>query len=460
MSCPNKKCGCLAIGRERNARSAIAKYLTWFERRNKHEQDSIVFEWWRYVLILKPSKAQKQGMKNKNVFCLPFVDDGTDAIDDKVRTHLLCKRGLYCLLTFGQRRYVSIRSAAKSSAVFPDHKSIGKKNYNAVEKNERKYQPLKDHFEYLKNLGEVQAMRAVATLVDGRIGGRTNRDDNIDLIYLPISMGYRSCYKRYMKALGYDVRTTAMGGFVVTAADDEGKEVDPGEYVTFPTYFSLWKRDFNNLKVSRPAEDICKDCYVFANRHRHLAHHTTTRRHDGDDVRSDSSSSDYDDADVADLGVGLTTNVDLNSAEAASNEADEERELMLLQAAEHVNMARAPRALYQAKVADAVADATKGIDHAERRYTFVVDYDQNMELPVYNKEQPGITFYYSPLSIYNLGIVNHAHVYDDGRGVTEHMHCHVYHKGVGKKGANNVALLIMKTLRGLNLLRVDLVGGE
>ena len=40
------------------------------------------------------------------------------------------------------------------------------------------------------------------------------------------------------------------------------------------------------------------------------------------------------------------------------------------------------------------------------------------------------------------------------------MHCHVYHKGVGKKGANNVSSLIMKTLRGLNLLRKDSVGGE
>jgi hypothetical protein len=40
------------------------------------------------------------------------------------------------------------------------------------------------------------------------------------------------------------------------------------------------------------------------------------------------------------------------------------------------------------------------------------------------------------------------------------MHCHVYHEGVGKKGANNVASLIMKTLRGLNLFREDLVGGE
>jgi len=30
MSCPNKSCGCLAIVHDSNARSAIAKYLTWF----------------------------------------------------------------------------------------------------------------------------------------------------------------------------------------------------------------------------------------------------------------------------------------------------------------------------------------------------------------------------------------------------------------------------------------------
>jgi hypothetical protein len=53
------------------------------------------------------------------------------------------------------------------SSVLPDHKSMGTKNYNAVEYNDRKYLPLKNHFEYLKNLGEVRATRVVATLVDG-----------------------------------------------------------------------------------------------------------------------------------------------------------------------------------------------------------------------------------------------------------------------------------------------------
>ena len=97
--------------------------------------------------------------------------------------------------------------------------------------------------------------------------------------------------------------------------------------------------------------------------------------------------------------------------------------------------------------------------HSERTYTVVVDYGQNMELQVYNLQQPGCTYYFSPLSVYNLGVVNHAHVYGDGR-VCEHMHCHVYHEGIGKKGANNVASLIVKTLWEINLLHENSVGGE
>ena len=94
MSCPNSSCGCLAIVDDSNARSAIAKYLSWFERQCKHDQDSIVFEWMRYVLILKASNEQRKGVTNWKVFRLPFVDDSLDAVDDKVRTYLLCKRGL------------------------------------------------------------------------------------------------------------------------------------------------------------------------------------------------------------------------------------------------------------------------------------------------------------------------------------------------------------------------------
>ena len=103
------------------------------------------------------------------------------------------------------------------------------------------------HFEYLKNLGEVQATKVVATLADG-IQGHANCDDSLDVTYLPISMGYRSCYKQYMALLGYVVQTTAMGAYIV--AGEDGKEVDAGEYCSFPTYFNLWKHDFLDLNVN------------------------------------------------------------------------------------------------------------------------------------------------------------------------------------------------------------------
>jgi len=40
------------------------------------------------------------------------------------------------------------------------------------------------------------------------------------------------------------------------------------------------------------------------------------------------------------------------------------------------------------------------------------------------------------------------------------MHAHVYHEGVGKKGANNVVSLIMKTLIDNKIIREDEIGGE
>ncbi len=196
-------------------------------------------------------------------------------------------------------------------------------------------------------------------------------------------------------------------------------------------------------------EDICKDCHAFASRHRYLANHTMGWDDDdgngngdsdgngnGKVKRSNDGRSNYDDNNddsnnFSDDGVRPIRSVDLNRPDAASTKADEERELMLLQAAAHMKMARALRALYQAKAADAVADATARKEHLVRRYTFVVDYGQNMELPMHNKkEQPGCTYYFSPMSFYNLGVVDHAHVYDDG-WVSEHLHCHVYTEGIG-----------------------------
>jgi len=73
---------------------------------------------------------------------------------------------------------------------------------------------------------------------------------------------------------------------------------------------------------------------------------------DGDDDDDDDDDDEKSDAD--DCGVYFAKNM-------------EEREQMLIEAAEHVKMAREQRKLYQQKVADAVEDAKVGRHHNERR---------------------------------------------------------------------------------------------
>ena len=54
---------------------------------------------------------------------------------------------------------------------------------------------------------------------------------------------------------------------------------------------------------------------------------------------------------------------------------------MIGRAFQHVEMARVQRILYTTLVDNAREDSRNGVPHSERRYTFVVDYGQNMEIP-------------------------------------------------------------------------------
>ena len=144
--------------------------------------------------------------------------------------------------------------ALTTSGVMPVHKATGKKSPNAM--NRHKIEPLMRHLQYLTHLGEVRATCVVSTIVKG-MEERTNRDMDDDAIYLPRYMTIRSCYKRYMNMLGYNVRTLGSGANIID--QDDGKDIEKDEnFVSFPTYFYTWKTKFPNLKVSTPIEDICQ----------------------------------------------------------------------------------------------------------------------------------------------------------------------------------------------------------
>jgi hypothetical protein len=223
--------------------------------------------------------------------------------------------------------------------------------------------------------------------------------------------------------------------------------------------------------VSRAVEDICELCYRLAHRHKFLENNGINSSADDslfvekpEPERADINDNGLDDGgeDPTEYEQEKTGYEEEASKSTVGGEdlqekpevdvgrswdpATESREQMIIRANEHVQMVRAQRILYVNLVLKAREHSKQNIEHIQRSYTFVVDFGQNMELPSFNGEQPGSTYYYSPLSVYNLGMVDQSHKDCDGIEC-DHMHAHVYHEGIGKKGANNVCSLIVKTLQ-------------
>ncbi len=76
-----------------------------------------------------------------------------------------------------------------------------------------------------------------------------------------------------------------------------------------------------------------------------------------------------------------------------------------------------------------------------------------MEMPSFGENQPGDTYYFTLLSVYNVGVVNCAHIHSGEKEPQDHMYCHVYHEDIASNRANNVASLILKTLTEICVMR-------
>jgi hypothetical protein len=132
-----------------------------------------------------------------------------------------------------------------------------------------------------------------------------------------------------------------------------------------------------------------------------------------------------------------------------------EREAKILRAAKHVVMARAQRKLFQQEMKQAREDSASSkdtsddvIQQSQKSHVFVGDYCQKLELPSFCSQQPGDTYYLSPLTVNCFGAV-------DCSNEKDHLYAYVYHEGEGKCGGNNVASLVLETLRKTGLLNLN-----
>jgi hypothetical protein len=515
-----KSCSCLKVLQESpRFVEAVAEYQVYFGGLNRRQKQMIVIEWIRYSQHYGQTTVQEQDQfpqrtNSSLLFPIPFVlseeedhdNDSTTTDYSNLRVAKICRDALMDLLGVGKDWWFTCIKHGLNNTV-PNFKLKGRKANNKRRWDEMYFDSLVEHFEELRK----EAGPIATRFVREKTGETTTRDDNEKLECLTPDFSKRQCYYKYCRSRGVKVSANNKGNLNVERPpiDDAGEGGESSSSLSIPSwgaYQAFWKKEYPNLRVSRPVEDICSYCYTFQNSFRYkkrseeegvaVSNHNCADDDDDDDDDGPHAEVLLTDAAAAVSSSAVphclptTTSEDISSMMSSRSDEDEatngeeedhviqqeeevlvvpavvlveeedvddevlQREKMIDDAVKHVKMARAQRLLVNEKAAKAKEDCLAKTIHSERTHTFIVDYGQNMTLPWFGTSQPGDTYYYTPLTIFNLGVVDVSH--PDG----EHLYCHIYKEGDGKKGGDNVASLLVKSLRQLNVLQEGCRGKE
>jgi hypothetical protein len=143
MSCRNIKCSCLKILKDDDRVWAlVSKYLAGFERKNKHEQDIVILDWYQFAEAMRYGRRQVW-------YCLPYNGTWCDDMEDVLNTaqgHKLCTKGLCLVMSIENERFQSIRHAS-IKGIIPPHKAVGKRGNRAIKNDDPCMINLNNHFE-------------------------------------------------------------------------------------------------------------------------------------------------------------------------------------------------------------------------------------------------------------------------------------------------------------------------
>ena len=279
------------------------------------------------------------------------------------------------------------------------------------------------------------------------------KDGDADLVELQACHTKRALYRSFLTEHGYKLQVDHKSRPLSCTKDGEECPV----LVSWASFLAYWKVNFPKVVIQSASEDICDDCVIFANSHRYLKRR---RRGIADGEESD------DEEDTTPMALqDPAEDVKLRDAE----------EDVILAAGHHVKMAREQRELFNTKKIEAREHASSLRPQGQRTYTFVGDFAQNMYLPNFSAEQPGLTYYFSPLNMYPFGIVDASteptllttYIYSEGtnmiaccasvaflliRPLTSTLVSFLLLLGDAKKNGNAVASMLWKLFHKKGLL--------
>ena len=377
-------CRCLGfLELEDNERKAlhVAEYLVHYAKMKRETKKELLYEWNKVAATI-----QSVSPGTKLSFMVPGLP--TPGVDDEPNP-MICKNALLNLLNEGRGSW---ETALKGPQVMD--KRVGKYGPDSCKgkANIEIYMSLNNFFNELK-----QEALPFATRIIRDETGTTTRDDNPNEVVLSPHVSKHSCFARWCYSRGWKVqkKSSALSWYTPVSEfekrphdDDEEAPLWPQgsiykRVVTWPSFWSYWKRNFPEIKIRKKGADTCTDCLLLCNEFRTREARAKRRRaalNSGDDTQGEGSDTESE-----------------GEEDARDDEADLEGVIESM--AETIETARQHVRDYQIQreqgkflISLAKADIADKLPSLFRRKVLTIDMGQNLYLPNFEGDQPGDTF--------------------------------------------------------------------
>jgi hypothetical protein len=166
------------------------------------------------------------------------------------------------------------------------------------------------------------------------------RDTIKDALSLPLYWSKLKLFCRWCYEQGWEVDATQKGMKLCKRIDWPVGE-DPHQVVSWPYFFSFWKRHYCYIVIRRPTADICDDCYVFYNQ----VKFKTDKAPKSPFVEIDSTDDEEGDNEEDDDDVDSNVVVKLDWKSETTIQEGDDLETMIEKANNHVQQAKDMRML-------------------------------------------------------------------------------------------------------------------
>ena len=312
----------------------------------------------------------------------------------------------------------------------------------------RCHDSLDEFFKHLEGGGVLFATRFVR-----EEAGIVVRDDNQNEVALSPHLSKRQLYARWCYDRGWMVEYKSQARSMYESRDKFRSRVhdDKVEAPLWPTgsegkpilswqvFLHYWNTKFPYIKIWKRGADTCTDCLVLTNKCNAVQNRQTQARTN----TGETGGSEEIDEDEDDKGV----NQEMVREKLAEYESVVE-ELKV-----HVKHYEMQRKMANDVQKLAIDNITNLLPSLHRRQVLIIDMGENLAIPNFAADQPGDTYYLSPLTIYLFGVA-----FKESEKVTQ-MNAYVWPEYEANHGAHNICSCLLKDFKNRQWFQRPNLGG-